>query len=182
MFTATQVGHKQGVVVFTDRRHYTLELHAVRATKTRLVSWGYPPSPFVPPVPQPPSLLPSGTVPHAYHVGYVMSSPGTPPDWVPLQVVSDLPTAPSAKLYLRFAPVVLHQRMPLLRGMTEQGKPYLLNARQYGEWLIVDELAPRLELRRGVGAGTQRVIITREQLRTIACPGHGECPQWPTGP
>ena len=82
-------------------------------------------------------------------------------------------------MYLRFPPVALHQRMPLLRGMTDQGKPYLLNARQYGEWLIVDELAPRLELRRGTGDEAQHMVITRGELRTITCPGAAECPQWP---
>ena len=108
-----------------------------------------------------------------------MTSPGQTPDWAPVQILSDLPTVPSAKMYLRFPPVVLHQRMPLLRGMTEQGKPYLLNARQYGEWVVVDALAPRLELRRGAGDDAQRVVLTRDQVRTITCPGDVACPVWP---
>ena len=175
-FTATQVGHKSGLIIFTTQRTYSLELQAVAQTNVRLVTWDVPPPPSVPPPPQPPSLLPNASTPHVYHVGYLMSSPGTPPDWVPLQVVSDLPTVPSAKMYLRFAPVVLHQRMPLLRGMTEQGKPYLLNARQYGEWVVVDELAPRLELRRGAGKEAETVALTRGELRTIHCPHDPACP------
>ena len=90
--------------------------------------------------------------------------------------VSDLPTAVSAKIYMRFKPAVLHQSMPLLRGMTEYGTPYLLNSRQYGEWVVVDELAPRLELRRGAGELAERVVVTREQLRVDQLPRRGSLP------
>ena len=69
--------------------------------------------------------------------------------------------------------------MPLLRGMDEHGKPYLLNSRQVGRFVIVDELAPRLELRRGAKDDAQVVVITREQLRPIYCPGDPACPVWP---
>ena len=116
------------------------------------------------------------------HVGYATTGTDPLPDWLPLQVVSDPPTAPSAKMYIRMPPVVIHSRMPLLRGLTHEGKPYLLNARQYGEWLIVDELAPRLELRLGAGKDAQRVVISRGDLRSIPCPGSAECPHWPHTP
>lgn len=179
VFTATQVGQRQGVVVFTDRRQYTLELHAVRATQTRLVSWSYPAPPLLPAPPPAPGLFPAARAIQDYHVGYRITTLGPTPEWIPLQVVSDLPTVPSAKIYIRFPPVVLHQRMPLLRGMTEDGTPYLLNARQYGEWVVVDELAPRLELRRGAGAEAARVVITRDRLHSLRCPGDAQCPQFP---
>ena len=119
VFTASQIGHKQGVVVLTDRRQYTLELQAVQVTKTRLVSWsvstGAPSCPLRHPGR---TLLPTG--PRQYHVGFTVTTPGHTPEWLPVQVVADLPMAPSAKIYLRFPPFVLHSRMPLLRGMTEQ--------------------------------------------------------------
>jgi type IV secretory pathway VirB9-like protein len=177
--TATHAGHKQGVVVFTDRRAYYLELQAVRTTPTRLVSWTYPTPPPVAPPPPEPRLLPEQVVPRQYHIGYTTTQAQGTPEWAPLAVWSDLPTVPAAKLYLQFPPTVLHQRMPLLRGMNELGKPYLLNSRQYGTWVVVDELAPRLELRRGAGDDAQVVVVTREQLRTIACPGDAQCPRFP---
>jgi len=180
-FTATHPGHKQGVVVFTDHRTYYLELHALKATKTRLVSWTVPPPPPAPPKPKVPGLFPDFADTRVYHVGYTLTIPHATPDWTPLHIWSDPPGVPSPKMYLEFAPVILAQRMPLLRGMNEHGKPYLLNSRQYGRWLVVDELAPRLELRRGADAAAQVVVITREQLRPMQCPGDTECPVFPQG-
>ena len=177
-FTATHPGHKSGFVVFTTQRTYALDLQAVARTKVRLITWDVGRPPFVPPPPPTPTLLPSG--PRQYHVGYNMSSAGQLPEWAPRGVWSDLPTAREAKIYIQFAPAVIHSRQPLLRGMTEYGTPYLLNSRQYGEWVIVDELAPRLELRRGAGELAERVVVTREQLRTISCPGDEVCPHWPS--
>ena len=50
--------------------------------------------------------------------------------------------------------------------------PQLVNARQYLNVLIVDQLAPRLELRVGLEETAEVVTITRGNLKTIACPGH----------
>ena len=178
-FTATHAGHRSGFLVFTTQRTYVLDLQSVHKTKVRLITWSVPLPPAAPAPPPAPTLLPSATVPRQYHVGYSMASAGQLPDFAPVEVLSDLPTAVSAKIYLRFKPAVLHQKMPLLRGMTEYGTPYLLNSRQYGEWVVVDELAPRLELRRGAGELAERVVITREALRSIQCPGEEACPRWP---
>lgn len=173
VFTATHVGHKQGVVVFSDRRSYYLELQAVRATKTRLVSWEYPPPPPRPKKPKAPGLFPDLAERRQYHVGYEYTVPDPVPYFTPVKVWSD------SKIYLQFSPTVLHQRMPLLRGLDHTGKPFLVNARQAGNWVVVDELAPRLELRVGADEQAQVVIITRGALQTINCPGDVDCPVWP---
>lgn len=172
-FTTTHPGHKQGVVVFSDRRSYYLELQAVQSTKTRLVSWAYPPPPPQPVKPKPPGLFPDLAERREYHTGYILTLPDPAPDWTPISVYSD------TKMYLKFSPTVLHQRMPLLRGIDHQGKPYVLNSRQSGNWVVVDELAPRLELRQGTEEHAQVVVITRGSLWTINCPGDAQCPIWP---
>jgi type IV secretory pathway VirB9-like protein len=172
-FTATHAGHKQGVVVYTDLRQYYLELSAVRSTKTRLMSFSYPPPPPQPPKPKQPGLFPDLAEPRQYHVGYTYTIPHATPGWTPIGVWSD------SKVYIQFSPTVLHQRMPVIRGMDHAGKPFLVNSRQYQNWVVVDELPPRLELRAGAGDHAQMVILTRGELRTISCPGSQECPVFP---
>ena len=178
-FTATHPGHRSGFMVFTTQRTYALDLQAVASTRVRLITFETPPPPSMPSTPRAPSLFPPAHIPHQYHIGYTMTSPGPLPEWAPVHILSDLPTASSAKIYVKFAPFVIHSRMPLLRGVTHDGKPYLLNSRQMGEWIIIDELAPRLELRLGAGKDAQRVVISRSDLRSITCPGDAQCPQWP---
>jgi hypothetical protein len=68
--------------------------------------------------------------------------------------------------------------VPLVRMIGPNG-PQLINARQYRNVTIVDQLAPRLELRVGVGVNAETVTITRGALRTIDCPGDEACPVWP---
>lgn len=179
VFTTTHPGHKQGVVVFTDRRSYYLELQSVAQTTTRLVSWSYPPPP-APPTPTPPGLFPDLAARRQFHVGYVFTLPDPAPPWTPVKVWSDVPTLErGAKVYIQFPPSIIHQRMPSVRGMNRRGEPYLVNARYAAHWVVIDHVPERLELRDGADTDAGVVVITRHVLRSITCPGDEGCPVWP---
>ncbi len=82
------------------------------------------------------------------------------------------------KLYLVYPEVTLFGTVPLVRIVGPNG-PQLVNARQYLNVTILDQLPPRLELRVGGGIHAETVTITRGALRTIDCPGDEACPVWP---
>jgi hypothetical protein len=104
-------------------------------------------------------------------VGYELQ--GTKPSWNPRQVVDD-----GKKTYIIYPEVTLFETVPLVRLIGPNG-PQLVNARQFLNVVIVDQLVPRAELRVGLGAHAETVTITRGALRTIACPGDAACPVWP---
>lgn len=174
--TASHVGQKMGVIVTTSRRTYYLTVRSVKTTPIRAVRWTYPAPPVAPVVEKPPSVLPDTEKPQRYHIGYAIEAPDPAPDWTPLQVLDD-----GRKTYLLFSPVVLYQEAPFLRLIGPQG-PQLTNSRQYQTVYIIDQLISRAELRLGAGEHAQVVTITRGPLQTITCPGHEQCPQWPTAP
>jgi type IV secretory pathway VirB9-like protein len=82
------------------------------------------------------------------------------------------------KLYILYPEISLFGTVPVVRMIGPQG-PQLLNARQYLNVVVIDQLAPRLELRAGVGEQAETVTITRGNLQTITCPGDVRCPVWP---
>jgi type IV secretory pathway VirB9-like protein len=82
------------------------------------------------------------------------------------------------KVYIVYPEVTLFDTVPLLRLIGPNG-PQLVNARQYLNVVIVDQLVGRAELRVGVGETAETVTMTRGTLRTIACPGDEACPVWP---
>ena len=79
---------------------------------------------------------------------------------------------------LPYPEVTLFETVPMLRLISPNG-PQLVNARQYLNVVIVDQLVARGELRVGIGEHAETVTITRGQLKTIACPGDPSCPVWP---
>jgi type IV secretory pathway VirB9-like protein len=92
---------------------------------------------------------------------------------VPRHVVDD-----GKKVYIVYPEVTLFENVPLVRIIGPNG-PQVVNSRQYLNVVIIDQLVARAELRVGIGENAQTVIITRGQLRTIACPGDAACPVWP---
>ena len=68
--------------------------------------------------------------------------------------------------------------MPVVRLIGPNG-PQLVNARQYLNVVILDQLLARAELRVGLGEHAETVTIARGTLRTISCPGDEACPVWP---
>jgi type IV secretion system protein VirB9 len=172
--TVSEVGLHQGVTVTTTRRIYYLALSSVKQASTRVLRWTYLPVPeHEQPAEDKPRLLPHPDEPRQYHVGYTLASKGAAPAWQPRHIVDD-----GAKIYLVYPEVTLFSTVPMVRMIGPNG-PQLVNSRQFLNVVIIDQLAPRLELRAGIGETAEVVTITRGSLRTIACPGDQECPQWP---
>ena len=164
-----------GLIVTTSARAYYLTCKSVGKSPVRVVRWRYPAE--VNPTPTPtkePGLLPDPTEKKFYHVGYDLQSVNTRvPEWSPRHVIDD-----GKKLYIIFPEITLFETAPMVRMVGPNG-PQLVNARQHLNVTILDQLAPRLELRVGLGDTAEVIAITRGHLKTIACPGDELCPVWP---
>jgi type IV secretion system protein VirB9 len=174
--TAAEAGLTNGVTITTTRRTYYISCKSVAKSPVRVLRWHYPATAADPAVEEVAGILPHPDQPRRYHVGYVLTTQRHPaPAWTPRQVVDD-----GKKLYLIYPEVTLFGTVPLVRALGVNG-PQLINARQHLNVVILDQLAPALELRVGVGVAAELVTITRgKDLRTITCPEDGEdCPQWP---
>jgi type IV secretory pathway VirB9-like protein len=175
--TVTAPGLTNGITITTTRRVYYIACKSVAKSPTRVLRWHYPPEahPTALPLQDAPGLLPHPEHPMRYHVGYEIATRQPAPAWTPRQIVDD-----GKKLYLLYPEVTLFTTVPLVRLLGVNG-PQLVNARQYLNVVILDQLAPALELRVGVGPAAEVVTVTRGKgLRTITCPDDGaDCPQWP---
>lgn len=169
--TVIKPGLTMGLVIATNRRTYTLTLKAVGKTTRRTMRWRYPAQPVVAAAPRKIVAGPIPEPPYRLHIGYWMSQPNGSPEWLP-SVYDD-----GQKMYLLFPVTTRYQEAPLVRGVGVNG-PYLVNSRQVGRVVVVDQLAPRLELRIGIGEYAEVVQVVRGMLETIDCPGHVQCPQW----
>ena len=87
-------------------------------------------------------------------------------------------TPESNKSDIIYPEVTLFEKVPMLRLLGPNG-PELVNAWQFLNVVIVDQLVGRAELRVGLGERAETVTIMRGELRTIACPGDVVCPVWP---
>jgi type IV secretory pathway VirB9-like protein len=174
--TASVPGFTTGLTITTTLRTYLLTVKTVGKSPIRTVRWRYPAEAVdsiaklkVPP------MLPDPAQPKRWHVGYILtSSQKQAPDWLPRFVADD-----GRKLYVGLPEIALFETAPMVRMIGPNG-PQLINARQYLNILIIDQLAPRLELRIGLGETAEVVTIARGALRTIACPGDEACPVWPS--
>jgi type IV secretory pathway VirB9-like protein len=173
--TASAPGLTTGMIITTTHRIYYLRCKSVKTSPTRAIRWTYAPDTTEKPlVAKAPGLLPNPLVPARYHVGYEITSTGAhPPAWLPRQIVDD-----GKKVYIVYPEVTLFDTVPLVRLIGPNG-PQLVNARQFLNVVIVDQLVGRAELRVGLGETAETVTITRGTLRTIACPSDEACPVWP---
>jgi type IV secretion system protein TrbG len=174
--TVTEPGLKNGLAITTTKHTYYVTLESVKQSPIRVLRWKYAPDPVevvdVAPVALGP--LPAPDAPASYHVGYQVSSSRQPaPTWLPRQIVDD-----GKKTYLIYPEVTLFETVPLVRLIGPNG-PQLVNARQYLNVVVLDQLAPRLELRVGIGEQAEVVTVSRGNLRTIRCPDDADCPRWP---
>jgi type IV secretion system protein VirB9 len=171
--TATQPGLTLGVVITSTKRTYYLTCKSVQQSPIRVIRWRYAVDPSEAAPPKPPPLLPDPTQPMRYHVGYQLTPSQPQPSWMPRYVVDD-----GKKVYIVYPEVALFDTVPVVRLLGPNG-PQLVNARQYLNVLIVDQLVARAELRVGIGERAQTVTVTRGVLRTMECPGDPACPVWP---
>jgi type IV secretion system protein VirB9 len=172
---AMEAGATLGLTITTSKRVYYLTCHSVTKGKIRAVRWDYPAEPVetAPLGAKAAPLLPDPDTPRQYHVGYQLTTSRPAPAWTPRQVLDD-----GKKLYLLYPEVTLFGTVPLVRALGVNG-PQVINSLQVLNVVIVDVLAPKLELRVGTGEGAELVTITRGTLKTITCPEDPECPQWP---
>jgi len=171
---ASEPGLSTGLIITTTKRTYYLTCKSVKTSPTRVVRWHYPQDEAATPLKaKDPGLLPEPQEPRQYHSGYVLTSSQPRPAWQPRQVVDD-----GTKTYILYPEVALFETVPMVRLVGPNG-PALVNARQFLNVVIVDQLLTRGELRVGIGEHAETVTITRGALRTIACPGDGACPVWP---
>jgi P-type conjugative transfer protein TrbG len=175
VFVTAAVPHlTMGLILTTTKRTYYLTCKSVKTSPIRVVRWQYPRDPAEKLLrAKEPGLLPDPAQPRHYHIGYELTSSQPPPSWNPRQVVDD-----GKKTYIIYPEVTLFETVPMLRLIGPNG-PQLVNARQFLNIVIVDQLVPRAELRVGLGARAETVTITRGALQTIACPGDQACPVWP---
>ena len=172
--TVTEPGLKNGLTVTTTKRVFFITLESVAKSPIRGLRWKEEASEQPPPQPREPGLLPDPETPTRWHVGYEVASSRQPaPTWAPRQVLDD-----GRKTYLIYPEVTLFETVPLVRLIGPNG-PQLVNARQFLNVVVLDQLIPRLELRVGVAETAEIVTITRGTLRTIQCPGDPDCPRWP---
>ena len=163
-----------GVIITTTKRTYYLTCTSVQKSPIRVVRWSYPQDEAAKPLQaKEPALLPDPQEPRHYHVGYALVGAKPPPSWQPRQVVDD-----GKKTYILYPEVTLFETVPMLRLIGPNG-PQLVNARQFLNVVIVDQLVAHGELRVGIGEHAETVTITRGELHTIACPGDPACPVWP---
>jgi type IV secretory pathway VirB9-like protein len=173
--TASEAGLRNGLIVTTTKQTYYITLESMAKSPVRVLRWKEEagPSEGTDRHPKEPSLLPDPAEPKRWHVGYVLaSSQAQAPDWLP-RVYDD-----GKKMYVLYPEVTLFAEVPLIRKIGPNG-PQLINARQYLNVVILDELAGRLELRVGIGEQAEVVTVMRGRLRTIQCPDDAECPQFP---
>ena len=171
LVTPVSAGLTAGFVLTTTERTYYLTLKSVQSTPIRLVRWRYPLEASKPAPPKEPGLLPDPTQPKLYHVGYELA--GKKPSWNPRYVVDD-----GKKTYIVYPEVTLFDIVPMVQLVGPNG-PQLVNARQFLNVVILDQLLVRAELRVGTGETAEVVTITRGAMRTISCPGDEACPPWP---
>lgn len=173
--SATLPGLTTGLIVTTTKRTYYITCKSVKTSLIRTVRWRYPVETTTPTLTRKvPPLLPDPAQPKHYHVGYALTSAQKhAPDWLPRGVFDD-----GRKMYVVFPEITLFEVAPMVRMVGPNG-PALINARTFLNVLILDQLAPRLELRVGLGETAEVVSIARGALRTIACPGDEACPVWP---
>ena len=172
--TASAPGLTTGLIITTTKRTYYLTCKSVTRSPIRVVRWQYPQETAEPPLrAREPGLLPNPAQPRHYHVGYTFVASQPPPHWHPRQVVDD-----GKKTYIIYPEVTLFEKVPMLRLVGPNG-PELVNARQFLNVVIVDQLVGHAELRVGLGERAETVTIRRGEMRTIACPGDDACPIWP---
>ena len=176
--TVTEPGLKNGLTITTTKGVYAITLESVKASPIRFLRWTHESAPVevvdIEPATQSP--LPRLGGPSKYRVGYeVKTASGRTPDWMPRQIVDD-----GKKIYVIYPESVLFGVVPLLRVLGPNG-PMPINARQYLNVLIVDQLFASAEIRMGTGETAEIVRIERGALRIVDCPAAQEvCPRWPS--
>ncbi len=146
------------LVINSDRRTYHIELQALPATYMASVSWRYPQDELVAIAQatekaREQTPLASGIDPARLNFNYRLEGDSVP--WKPLRVFDD-----GEKVYIEMPRASAGADLPPLFLIGADGKAELVNYRVQGNFLIVDRLLERAELRLG-DKGHQKVVLIR---------------------
>jgi type IV secretion system protein TrbG len=155
MVKPTRPAIETNLVVNTDRRTYLIELRSREKPYMPSVAWFYPEdrSSRSGALPQTP------IIPEESQRLYRYAIDGDSPPWRPVNAYDD-----GRKVYIEFSPGIAQGEMPPLFVIGQDGKPELVNYRNYKNVLIVDRLFAAAELRLG-GEKQQKVRIVRNDGR-----------------
>lgn len=143
------------LVVNSDRRTYHIELQALPATYMASVSWRYPQDDLIAIAQQAEAAraqapLAKGIDPAHLNFNYRLE--GDNVSWRPLRCFDD-----GQKVYIEMPPAPAGADLPPLFLLGSDGKAELVNYRVQANFLIVDRLLDRAELRLGE-KGHQKVV------------------------
>jgi type IV secretion system protein VirB9 len=146
------------LVVNTDRRTYHIELQALPATYMASVSWRYPQDELVAVAQaadkaRAQAPIAAGIDPARLNFSYRLE--GDSVAWKPLRVFDD-----GARLYIEMPAPSAGTELPPLFAIGADNKAELVNYRVQSQFLIVDRLIDRAELRLG-DKGHQKVVRIR---------------------
>ncbi|MGN6209422.1 P-type conjugative transfer protein TrbG [Asticcacaulis sp.] len=146
------------LVINSDRRTYHIELQALPATYMASVSWRYPQDELVAIAQaadkaRAQAPIASGIDPARLNFNYRLD--GDNVSWKPLRVFDD-----GEKVYIEMSPATAGTDLPPLFLIGVDGKAELVNYRVQNQFLVVDRLLDRAELRLG-DKGHQKVVRIR---------------------
>ncbi len=146
------------LVINSDRRTYHIELQALPATYMASVSWRYPQDELVAVAQAAEKVRAQAPVAEGIdpaHLNFNYRLDGDSVAWKPLRAFDD-----GAKVYIEMPPPPAGAELPPLFSIGVDGKAELVNYRVQNNFLIVDRLLDRAELRLG-DKGHQKVVRIR---------------------
>lgn len=143
------------LVVNSDRRTYHIELQALAATYMASVSWRYPQDELIAVAQKAEAARAAAPIAQGIdpaHLNFNYRMEGDTPPWKPLRCFDD-----GAKVYIEMPPAPAGADLPPLFALGTDGKAELVNYRVQANYLIIDRLLDRAELRLGE-KGHQKVV------------------------
>ena len=146
------------LVINSDRRTYHIELQALPATYMASVSWRYPQDELVAVAQAADKAREQTPIAHGIdpaHLNFNYRLDGDTVAWKPLRAVDD-----GARVYIEMPPAPAGADLPPLFLIGANGQAELVNYRVQNNFLIVDRLLDRAEMRLGE-KGHQKVVRIR---------------------
>ena len=159
------VGLSTNLVIYTDRRSYSIRLVSKKDQWMPLVSFSYPDdtqaqwASYRAQQKQPLKGKVSYGQPQAINtdLSFNYRIKGDSPKWRPLRVYAD-----GAKTYIQFPANVKNDQTPALVILNSSNQAQMVNYRMFDNRYVVDQVIDKAALIRGVGRHQERVEIARE--------------------
>lgn len=162
------------MLIFTDKRTYSIKLISTRYKWTPLTAFSYPEDnqaaawneyrKDVPAISHGSGSPPAGPTAKVAALNFDFRVSGDHPSWRPDHVYSD-----GRKTYIHFPTAMRFSDAPALVGLASDGgwfrspSEQMINYRVDGNTYVVDSTLNRAELVMGVGSSQQKVLIERER-------------------